>query len=277
MTGSTARSTEFYDDYPRIEEAFEDALDKSLNPRGPDFLYEVVASLGLPRGATVIDLGCGEGEQSIELATRFGFSVKGVDPVSRNLAVARDQLAEAARLAPGLSAIVTFETGSSDSIPASDGSVDLIWVRESLYHFPSLERAFAECRRVLRPAGWMLVYHNFVTERMEPRELAWMWDTPTTFIRNVAVAQVEEAFASADLRIDQLITLGPEFGEFSEETRGKAGRCLIHAARLLRDPQRYIARFGQANYDIMLSDCFWHVYRMIGKLESRVYVLRAPS
>jgi hypothetical protein len=30
------------------------------------------------------------------------------------------------------------------------------------------------------------------------------------------------------------------------------------------------------NYDIKLADCLWHVYRMIGKLSSRVYLLSAP-
>jgi hypothetical protein len=52
-------------------------------------------------------------------------------------------------------------------------------------------------------------------------------------------------------------------------------RRLLHAARLLRQPDRYIAEFGQKAYDIMLADSFWHIYRMIGKLTARVYVLRA--
>ena len=36
-------------------------------------------------------------------------------------------------------------------------------------------------------------------------------------------------------------------------------------------------RFGRAHYDVMLGDCLWHVYAMIGKLERRVYVLRRPA
>jgi hypothetical protein len=27
-----------------------------------------------------------------------------------------------------------------------------------------------------------------------------------------------------------------------------------------------ISQFGRDNYDIMLGDCLWHVYRLIGKL-----------
>jgi hypothetical protein len=63
--------------------------------------------------------------------------------------------------------------------------------------------------------------------------------------------------------------------EWAEERDGKAGRELLAAARLLRDPARYIERFGQAAYDIKLNDAFWFIYRMIGKLTQRIYVLRA--
>jgi len=46
---------------------------------------------------------------------------------------------------------------------------------------------------------------------------------------------------------------------------------------LLRNPERYIAQFGQTAYDIMLGDCLWHVHRMIGKLSGRVYLLRVSD
>jgi hypothetical protein len=62
----------------------------------------------------------------------------------------------------------------------------------------------------------------------------------------------------------------------AEEHSGKVGRKLLHAARLLRDPERYRAQFGEAAYEIMLGDCLWHVYAMLGKLERRVYVLTRP-
>jgi hypothetical protein len=71
--------------------------------------------------------------------------------------------------------------------------------------------------------------------------------------------------------------IGTEWGEYSQETTGSAGRKLLHAARLLRDPGRYIRKYGQANYDIALADCLWHVYRLIGKLSYRVYLLSAAA
>ena len=87
---------------------------------------------------------------------------------------------------------------------------------------------------------------------------------------------VESASVAAGFEIQHRIELGSEFGEYGEESNGGPARRLIHAARLMRDRERYIAKFGQRNYDIMLGDSFWHVYRMIGKLSSRIYLLSSP-
>ena len=72
--------------------------------------------------------------------------------------------------------------------------------------------------------------------------------------------------------------LATEWGEYAEEHSATPGHHLLRAARLSRDPDRYIARFGRAAYEVMLGDSFWHIYRMIGKLSSRIYLLsRADS
>jgi SAM-dependent methyltransferase len=275
--GSTASTSldEYYDDYERIEAAFQDALDESLDPRGPDFLYEVVGKLGLPAGASVVDLGCGDGRHSLRLAERFGFAVHGIDPVSRHMELANEALAAAAKEKPELSKLVRFELGTAESLPLEDASIDLIWCKEALYYF-DLDRAFAECRRVLRAGGHMLIYNMFNGDRLEPREAERQW-TRDVVPANADHKHVEAAFERAGFQIDECIVLKSEGGERDQEERGEPGRRLLHAARLLREPERYIAQFGQAAYDIMLGDCFWHIYRMIGKLSARVYVLKAPQ
>jgi SAM-dependent methyltransferase len=261
---------EEYDEYPRIEEEFGEALDDSLNPRGPDSLYEIVAELGLPRGASVLDLGCGEGKQSIELAKRFGFSVTGVDPVRRHIELAR----EAAKAA-GIDA--RFELGRAEANPLADASVDLVWCREVMVLIEDLGTAFAECRRVMRADGRMLLYQMFATGLLEPREAERLFGRTYSQAASWDAEKVEEAFLGAGFVIEKQVDFGGEWGEFAQEQRGDGGRQLIHAARLLRDPERYIAKFGRTAYDIMLGDCLWHVYRMIGKLSGRVYLLIIPK
>ena len=88
--------------------------------------------------------------------------------------------------------------------------------------------------------------------------------------------RTEAAIATAGLRVDECIVLGSEWGERAEEESGVNGRRLLYAARLLRDPERYCEQFGRQAYEIMLGDCLWHVYAMIGKLERRVYLLSRP-
>jgi len=275
MGSTTPTLLDDYDSYPRIEEAFQDALDESLHPRGPDFLYEVVHKLGLPSVAGVVDLGCGEGQHSIRLAERFGFAVHGIDPVPRHIELANEALDTAATRSPELSELVRFALGAAEALPIEDASIDLIWCREALYYF-GLDKAFAECRRVLRAGGYMLIYNMFNGDRLEPREAARQW-TRDVVLANADHKHVEAAFGAAGFQIDECIELTSEGGEYAQEERGEPGRRLLHAARLLRAPERYIVQFGQTAYDIMLGDCLWHVYRMIGKLSARVYLLKAPT
>lgn len=39
------------------------------------------------------------------------------------------------------------------------------------------------------------------------------------------------------------------------------------------DPERYVARFGLQAYEMMLADCHWAVYGMLGKLSRHVWLL----
>jgi SAM-dependent methyltransferase len=260
-----------YDSFPRIEKEFAAYLDESLDPRGPDSLFDIVAELGVAEGSSALDLGCGEGEQSLELARRFGFRVTGVDPVARHI-----ELAEAALGAEPEKLDVAFRQGFAEAIPVEDGSVDLMWCREVLVLIESLETFFSECRRVLRPAGLMLLYQMFTGPQLTPAEANDLWESQVGFAASADAANVEAAFTFAGFTVEQRIDFGSEWGEYAEEKSGTGTRRLLHAARLLRDPERYITRFGRTNYDIMLGDCLWHVYRMIGKLEGRAYVLRSP-
>ena len=248
-----------YGEFGRIEDAFHAALDESLQPRGPDVLYELVAAFGLPAGAVAVDVGCGDGRHSFRLADRFGFTVVGVDPFA----------VEAGREHPR----VRFAVGAAEALPLEDESVDLVWCREALVHVADLDRAYGEFARVLRPGGRALVYEMFAGGRLEPREAASLWDALGVVATSADPARTEAAIASSGLRLDERVDLTTEWGEWAEEQDGKPGRRLLWAARLLREPSRYVARFGRDAYDVMLGDCLWHVYGMLGKLDRKAYVL----
>ena len=253
-----------YDVYPRLEEEFSAALDESLDPRGPELLFDLVARLDLASGAVAVDVGCGEGRQAVALHRRFGFRVTGVDPVPRHIEVAR---AAAGPDGPA------FEVGTAENIPVGPGTADLVWCRDVLVHVPDLARAYAEFRRVLRPAGHALVYQMFGSALLDPAEAAWLWSTMGVVPENADPARTEAAIAAAGLRIDEQLEIGSEWSEWAEEHHASVSRKLLHASRLRRNRARYLERYGQAAYDMMLGDCLWHVYAMIGKLNRLVYLL----
>ena len=266
----------YYDAYPRIEEEFQAALGSSLAPRGPSLLYDLVANMELPAGSVAADVGCGEGGHSLQLADRFRFTVIGLDPVPRHIELANGALAVAAERDPELGRRVRFQLGAAEALPLDDGSVDLLWCRDVLAHVADLNGAYAEFHRVLKAAGRAIVYQMFAGKRIEPREAEWLWSTMGVVPTSADPARTDAAIAAAGLRVDERIELTTEWGEWAEEQSGKGGRRLLHAARLLRDPERYAAQFGRAAYELMLGDCLWHVYAMIGKLDRRVYLLSTP-
>jgi len=253
----------FYGEYGEVESTFLAEIDKSLDPRGPDMLYDIVAALQLDESAHVLDLGCGDAKYAFELARRFGFSVLGIDPLPHPV--------EPGDQAQTTKQRVRIEAGRAEQLPVADASIDLIWCRDMLVHIEDLVGVFAECRRVLRSSGRMLVLHSLATDRLAPDEATWLWPTMHVVPANTDAAEFERALTSVGFNVQHCQDVGSEWREYREESTRQSR--LLHAARMLRQPDRYIAQFGRAAYDIMLGDCYWHIYQMLGKFSYRIYVL----
>jgi SAM-dependent methyltransferase len=105
------------------------------------------ALLGNVAGRTVLDLGCGSGENSLLLARR-GAEVIGVDISESLLALARERLA----VNGCASAPVHFVPASAHRLPIPDASVDVVLGIAILHHL-DLDATSREVFRVLRPGG----------------------------------------------------------------------------------------------------------------------------
>lgn len=259
------------------EEATQAALDRSLAPRGPEMLFDLVRDLGIGPAHRALDVGCRDGRHALELVRRFGCRCSGVELVEANLERGRVLLGAARRDEPGVAARVDLVQGRAEALPFPDASFDLVWVRDMLIHVPDLPAALRECRRVLAAGGRALVFQMFATPWLEPAEAARLWPALAAVPRNTDPSFFEEALGGAGLRILRREEIGSEWRERGEEDgTARTSAQLLRAARLIRDGERLRAELGRVSYDVELADCLWGVYQMIGKLSARVYLL-APA
>jgi len=111
--------------------------------------------LGVRAGERVLDVGCGSGVVTRDMARRIGPAGRavGIDPSPQFLVVARE-LAEGA----GLRGRVEFLEGSALSLPFPDGAFDVVVAVTVLSHTPGGESAIPEMARVVRPGGRVGVF-----------------------------------------------------------------------------------------------------------------------
>jgi ubiquinone/menaquinone biosynthesis C-methylase UbiE len=125
-------------------------LASSVHARGADLdrlrlLTETIGS------SHVLDLGCGAGHASFAMARGGARRVTAFDPSGQMLeVVAREATARG-------HVTLDTRTGSAESLPFADASFEIVATRYSAHHWSEVPRALAECARVLRPGGLMVV------------------------------------------------------------------------------------------------------------------------
>jgi cyclopropane fatty-acyl-phospholipid synthase-like methyltransferase len=252
------------------DEDFEARLDRGLNPRGSEMLYEKIGALGLGHTSRLLDVGCRDAAHTCELAQRFGCQALGVDLIAYNVERAHALIAER-----GLTSQVRVVEGRIESIPALDGEFDFIWCRDMLNHIPELRAGLAECARVLKSSGSMLVYQTFATDLLEPHEAARLYAPLAIVEANMSTAAFEATCRDAGLRVAERDMIASEWRErWEEDGTRTTSRQLLRIARMRRDRERLIAELGHDSYECELANCHWGVYQMLGKLCPMMYVLR---
>jgi SAM-dependent methyltransferase len=121
----------------------------STNP--DDLVFEAVAEA---KPSRVLDVGCGLGGTTERFAKELGARVEAIDISPRMVELTR---------ARGVDAKV----GDAQELPYGDSSFDCVFAGWVLYHMPDLDRAIAECARVLRPGGRLVASSYFETNMSE--------------------------------------------------------------------------------------------------------------
>lgn len=123
----------------------QDRLDRQLSPLG----LTAMAALDLAADERVIDIGCGCGQTSLELAAEVGSdgTVLGVDISAPMLDVARRRAAQA-----GLANVGFLEADGQTHL-FKPGGADALFSRFGVMFFADPPAAFANLRKALRPGG----------------------------------------------------------------------------------------------------------------------------
>lgn len=123
---------------------------------------DLLGLLGLLDPEWVVgDLGCGTGQVAESLAP-FVSRVIAVDESEAMLSAARRRL--------GGIGNVEVRSGSVESLPIEDGTLDAALLFLVLHHLPDPATALAEARRALKPGGRILVVDMMPHERREYRQ-----------------------------------------------------------------------------------------------------------
>lgn len=115
---------------------------------------ETLGLYGFRAGMTVLDLCCGSGLFTVEMARMVGPQgvVHAVDVQRPLLDMAAKRLAEA-----GVAERVQLHHSSAAGLPLDDESVDLAVIISSLGEIPDRVGALAEIKRILKPDGRLAI------------------------------------------------------------------------------------------------------------------------
>ena len=141
----------------------------SQGPSPEDAAFDAIAGR---RPQRILDVGCGLGEIGERCQLKLGAHVAAIDTSPRMVELAR---------ARGLDA----QVADAERLPFNDNSFDCVFAGWVLYHVPNLDKAVAECARVLVHEGslvaasvcgdnieevWQLLG---VTESRDPLSFTW--------------------------------------------------------------------------------------------------------
>ena len=123
-------------------------LGDSFHPGGLNLTRQLIRPLALGCRSVAVDVACGPGRSSLELARETGCTVIGVDLSAANVAEAQ-RAAEVAGLADRLS----FLVGDAEALPLEAASADGALSECALCTFPDKRAAVRELARVLKPGA----------------------------------------------------------------------------------------------------------------------------
>jgi ubiquinone/menaquinone biosynthesis C-methylase UbiE len=113
----------------------------------------------LPRGAYVLDAGCGLGGSALWLAEHHHCRVVGISLSDHHVVTGMRHVRRRR-----LDRRVTLDVADFCAMPFPDESFDVVWALESMCHALCKGTVFAEAHRVLRPGGTLMMADGYAAK-----------------------------------------------------------------------------------------------------------------
>ncbi len=123
----------------------------SLLGRNPKSNRRLVAIADLESTHAVLDVGCGPGA-AVRAAAGSVARAVGVDRSEPMIAIARRR--------SGPFQNVEFVAAGAEDLPFPDASFDRVWTIHAFHHWEDRDLGIAECLRVLKPGGRLLIVES---------------------------------------------------------------------------------------------------------------------
>lgn len=181
MSGPTAPTEKTFSSFTKEQGANYAQMRRGYHPK----LFETIISRHTSTGGhltTLLDVGCGPGTTSLDLAPRFKNTI-GLDPSEGMISTARSSLPAS------LASSVRFEVSTAEDLgshltpPVADESVDLITASTAAHWF-NMSLFWPAAARVLKPGGSVAIWSTGDV-KMHP-------DMPNYAAIQAAVDEIEE-------------------------------------------------------------------------------------
>ncbi|MDO6497046.1 malonyl-ACP O-methyltransferase BioC [Photobacterium sanguinicancri] len=147
----------------------------------------------MPVGSKLLDVGCGTGYFSEQLANR-GFDVCATDLSSQMLEQAKQRCGTQ----------ITYQQGDAENLPFSDNSFDVAYTSLALQWCPDLSIPLKELRRVVKPGGCVL-FTTLAENSLHELRYAWLQVDQYQHVNHfLSQKAVKLALAQAGGEIDTL-------------------------------------------------------------------------
>jgi len=133
----------------------------------------------LPADPQILDIGCGPGRQTIDLAENTGGVVTAIDIFDQYL----DQLRKKAK-AKGLSEKIRLMNCSMDNLPFSEEQFDLVWSEGAAY-LMGFEKALSYWKKFLKPKGCLALTEVAWIKPDPPEDLRQFWHESYPAIKTI--------------------------------------------------------------------------------------------